>query len=78
LKKSLTASLLKKGLSENPWQLLDLRILSPKYIGVINRRNASLFKKGLSEKVSMFEFKNLIPKPYRRDKPAQRFWHNPF
>jgi len=26
----------------------------------------------------MFEFENLIPKPYRRDKPAQRFQHNGF
>jgi hypothetical protein len=36
----LIASLLKKGLSENPLQRFGLmRILSPNPIGVINRRN---------------------------------------
>jgi hypothetical protein len=35
----LPASLFKKGLSENPWQRLDLIVLSPNPIGVINRRN---------------------------------------
>jgi len=34
---------------------------------------ASLFKKGLSENDELtFGFENLIPKSYRRDKPAQR------
>ncbi|HWQ48317.1 MAG TPA: hypothetical protein VN414_05120 [Methanosarcina sp.] len=36
----MTASLFKKGLSENPWQRQGLmRTLAPNPIGVINRRN---------------------------------------
>jgi hypothetical protein len=39
-----------------------------------NFLSASLFKKGLSENPqATLEFEGLIPKPYRRDKPAQRF-----
>ena len=43
-------------------------------IGVIT----TLFKKRLIENGATFEFDSLIPKPYRRDKPAQRFQHNGF
>jgi hypothetical protein len=39
---------------------------------------ATLFKKGLTENEEPFEFENLTPKPYRRDKPAQRFRFNGF
>ncbi|HEY3362984.1 MAG TPA: hypothetical protein VGK06_14505 [Methanosarcina sp.] len=37
---------------------------------------ASLFKKGLSENMATFELEDLIPKPYRRDQPAQRLRNN--
>jgi hypothetical protein len=33
---------------------------------------ANFFKKGLIENEAMFEFDNLIPRPYRRDQPAKR------
>ncbi|WP_229395971.1 hypothetical protein [Methanosarcina sp. DH1] len=43
--------------------------LSPNPIGVIT----TLFKKGLTENHEpIFGFDELIPKPYRRDQPAQR------
>jgi hypothetical protein len=42
----LNASLFKKGLSENPWQRLSLKNLSPNHIGVIT----TLLKKGLIKK----------------------------
>jgi hypothetical protein len=50
--------------------------------------NATLFKKLLALKpfqkrlerkpLATFGFDSLIPKPYRRDKPAQRFQRNGF
>ncbi|WP_156150993.1 hypothetical protein [Methanosarcina sp. Kolksee] len=43
--------------------------MSPTPIGVINQRN------GFGSTVA-FESDNLIPEPYRRDKPAQRFVMN--
>jgi len=37
------------------------------------------FQKRLEQKSQVtFRFEDLIPKPYRRDQPAQRLWHNPF
>jgi len=64
----LSASLFKKGLSENPEKRLSLKLLSPNHIGVINRRNGcgtTLLKTGLTEK----------PKK-RRDQLAQRLQVN--
>ncbi|MDY0130414.1 MAG: hypothetical protein RBR63_09565, partial [Methanosarcina vacuolata] len=54
---------------------MGLRTLSPNPIGVIT----TLFKNGLTENHGpIFGFDELIPKPYRRDQPAQRLWDNHF
>jgi hypothetical protein len=58
---------------------LSLSALSPNPIGVITTLLKKLlarkpFQKRLKRKpLAPFEFEFLIPEPYRRDKPAQRF-----
>ncbi|MDW5551708.1 hypothetical protein [Methanosarcina sp.] len=69
----LPAILFKKLLACNPFQKTACLQSFSK-----NCLIASLFKKGLSENPVTFGFENLIPKPYRRDKPAQRFRVNGF
>jgi len=56
-----TASLFKKGLSENPKQCLDLRTLSPNPIGVINRRNGFGATVLIKQRDGSFGFENFIP-----------------
>jgi hypothetical protein len=74
-KKLLARKPFQKRFDRKPEKRLSLRTLPPNPIGVINRLNGcgtSLFKKGLTENETTFEFEDLTPKPYRRDQPAQR------
>jgi len=75
----LPATLLKKGLTENPVKHLSRRD-QPAQRLQINGCSATLLKKGLSinlfkkgliKNTATFEFESRIPKPYRRE-------HNPF